>query len=124
MNIGIVQSSPVFGEVAGNLSDCFDLMSSRAADLWVLPELFATGYQFLNAAETRELAERIPSGMTTQALIAYAAENECFVVAGLPEIDSDEVYNASVLVGPDGFLARYRKGEDPFHARRFAVRCH
>ena len=109
MNIGIVQSSPVFGKVEKNIADCFDLMSSHAADLWVLPELFATGYQFLNAAEARELAEPVPSGKTTQALIACAAETECFVVAGLPELDGDNVYNAAVLVGPDGFLARYRK---------------
>ncbi|MCK4570750.1 acyltransferase, partial [Candidatus Bipolaricaulota bacterium] len=103
MNIGIVQSSPVFGKVEKNIADCFDLMSSHAADLWVLPELFATGYQFLNAAEARELAEPVPSGKTTQALIACAAETECFVVAGLPELDGDNVYNAAVLVGPDGF---------------------
>jgi len=109
MRIGIVQSSPVFGEVESNLAGCFDLMSSYTADLWVLPELFATGYQFLNPAEAKELAEPVPSGKTTQALIARAKENECFVVAGLPEIDGDNVYNASVLVGPDGFLARYRK---------------
>jgi len=30
-------------------------------------------------------------------------------VAGLPEIDGDNVYNAAVLVGPNGFLAHYRK---------------
>ncbi|MBU1048981.1 acyltransferase [Candidatus Bipolaricaulota bacterium] len=109
MNLGIVQSSPIFGEIAGNLSDCLSHMSQHTADLWVLPELFATGYQFLNATEARELAEQVPSGRTTQALSAYAAENNCFIVAGLPEIDGDKVYNSSVLVGPDGFLARYRK---------------
>ena len=109
MNIGIVQSSPIFGEVEGNLAGCFDLMSSRTADLWVLPELFATGYQFLSPDESRELAELVPSGMTTQALIAYAARNECSIVAGLPELDGDNIYNSAVLIGPDGFLARYRK---------------
>jgi predicted amidohydrolase len=109
MNIGIVQSSPVFGEVEGNLADCLHLMSPHKADLWVLPELFATGYQFLNPTETRELAERVPCGSTTQALIEHARRFDCFIVAGLPELDGDEVYNSSVLVGPDGFLARYRK---------------
>jgi len=109
MHIGIVQSSPTFGEVEGNLADCLDLMSPHTADLWVLPELFATGYQFQNPTEARNLAEPIPSGTTTQALIAYAAKNSCFIVAGLPELDGDRVYNASVLVGPNGFLARYRK---------------
>ena len=109
MNIGIVQSSPVFAEVEGNLAGCFDLMASHFADLWVLPELFATGYQFLSPDEVRALAEPVPSGVTTQALIAYAERNECSIVAGLPEIDGDNVYNAAVLVGPNGFLAHYRK---------------
>jgi len=109
MRIGIVQSSPVFGEVEGNLTGCFDLMSPHTADLWVLPELFATGYQFLSPDESRELAELVPDGVTTQTLIAYAVRNECSIVAGLPELDGDDVYNAAVLVGPDGFLARYRK---------------
>ncbi|MCK5245532.1 acyltransferase, partial [Candidatus Bipolaricaulota bacterium] len=76
---------------------------------WVLPELFATGYQFLNADEVWELAERVPCGSTTQALIEHARRFDCFIVAGLPELDGDEVYNAAVLVGPDGFIARYRK---------------
>lgn len=109
MRIGIVQSSPIFGEVEKNIADCLDLISSHTADLWVLPELFATGYQFLNAAEARELAEPVPIGMTTQALIAYAARNECSIVAGLPELDGDNIYNSAVLIAPDGFLSRYRK---------------
>jgi predicted amidohydrolase len=109
MRIGIVQSSPAFGEIDKNIADCLELMASHVANLWVLPELFATGYQFLSPDETRNLAETIPDGITTHALIAYAAKNDCFIVAGLPEIDGDEVFNSSVLVGPDGFIARYRK---------------
>lgn len=109
MRIGIVQSSPVFGEVEANITSALNLMSSHQADLWVLPELFATGYQFVDASETRALAEPAPDGPTTRALAAFATEHQCFVVAGLPELDGDHVYNAAVLVGPDGFLARYRK---------------
>jgi predicted amidohydrolase len=107
--VGIVQSSPVFGEIEANIKSCLGLMLPHKADLWVLPELFATGYQFLNADEARALAERVPDGITTQALIGYARKNNCYIVAGLPEIDGDKVYNSSVLVGPAGFLARYRK---------------
>ncbi|MEC9422999.1 MAG: nitrilase-related carbon-nitrogen hydrolase, partial [Nitrospinota bacterium] len=29
--------------------------------------------------------------------------------AGLVEVDKDHVYNSSVIVGPDGFIGRYRK---------------
>lgn len=109
MRIGIVQSSPVFGEVEKNVANCFDLMCSRMADLWVLPELFATGYQFLDREETRELAEPVPDGFTTQSLIGYASQHSCFIVAGLPELDGDNVFNSAVLVGPGGFIACYRK---------------
>ncbi len=109
MNIGIVQSSPIFGEVRANIAACLELMSAHQADVWVLPELFATGYQFQNAAEAKDLAEPVPNGHTTHALMAFAAENNCFIVAGLPESDDTAVYNAAVLVGPKGFLACYRK---------------
>ena len=109
MRIGIVQSSPVFGAIERNIADGLDLMSSQSADLWVLPELFASGYQFKGAEEARALAEPIPAGPTSQALIEYASRTKSYIVAGLPELDGDAVYNASVLVGPEGYIARYRK---------------
>jgi predicted amidohydrolase len=109
LRVGIVQPSPAFGEVEKNISMTLDLMSPHAADLWVLPELFASGYQFRSAGEARELAEPVPDGVTTQALAAYARKKNCFLIAGLPELAGECVYNAAVLVGPDGFVARYRK---------------
>jgi len=109
MRIGIVQSSPTFGDVASNLEACRRLMSEEAADLWVLPELFATGYQFLDAAEALAMAESVPDGPTTRALRSFAAAHACHIVAGLPERDGDAAYNAAVLVGPSGVLAVYRK---------------
>jgi len=84
-------------------------MEREHADLWVLPELFATGYQFVNAKEVRELAEPVPDGPTTATLADYARVRGCHLVAGLPESDADRLYNSAVLVGPDGFLSCYRK---------------
>jgi predicted amidohydrolase len=60
MRVGYVQCDPVFGEVAHNL----DLITARLeqveADLLVLPELFATGYQFVSQEEVFRLAEAVP----------------------------------------------------------------
>ncbi len=109
MRIGIVQTEPVFGEVASNLSRALELMDTARADLWVLPELFATGYQFVSREEARFLAEPVPDGPTTQRLIACAARHGCHVVAGLAEADGKRCFNAAVLVGPSGLVARYRK---------------
>ncbi len=109
MRIGIAQTNPAFGEVDRNIEEALKLISQERADLWVLPELFATGYQFVDVDEARELAESVPDGPTTRALIDHAKEHGCHVVAGLPEADGDRIYNAAVLVGPSGFLSCYRK---------------
>ncbi len=109
MRIGIAQTDPAFNERDRNIEDAFELIGQKQADLWVLPELFATGYQFVSADEARGLAEPVPDGPTTKALINFASTYGCHVVAGLPERDGDRVYNAAVLVGPNGFLACYRK---------------
>jgi len=109
MRIGIAQTSPVFGGIARNTERALDLIGKEQADLWVLPELFASGYQFRDAAELRELSEPVPGGSTTQALVEHARREGCHIVAGLPERDEDKLYNSAVLAGPEGFLASYRK---------------
>ena len=56
-----------------------------------------------------EVAEPIP-GPTTEFYGSVAKENDCYIVVGLPERDGHEVYNVSVMMGPDGEIAgKYRK---------------
>lgn len=110
MKIGIVQTNPEFGKVSRNLTAACDAMMSRRADMWVVPELFATGYQFASPSEVEQLAESIPNGPTTQILTDFARQQRCVVAAGLPERDgAGRFYNAAVLVGPAGLILRYRK---------------
>jgi predicted amidohydrolase len=109
MRIGVVQTNPVFGERRRNVEDAFSLMERDSADLWVLPEFFASGYQFVNAQEVSQLAEPIPKGPTTEDLVAFCRRHTCAVVGGLPEETSDGIYNAAVLVDPAGVVATYRK---------------
>jgi len=119
MRIGIAQTSPAFGERARNIEDTLGLIGRERADLWVLPEFFASGYQFASASEARELAEAVPDGPTTRALIEHAVGQGFFIVAGLPERDGDRVYNSAVVVGPDGFVACYRKVHLFCHEKEF-----
>ena len=51
MRVGIVQSSPVFGDVRKNQREIENLVGDQQADLWVMPELALTGYEFLDRAE-------------------------------------------------------------------------
>ncbi|MBI3802667.1 MAG: acyltransferase [Nitrospirae bacterium] len=109
MKVGFVQIDCKFGEVEKNAARAAELMGQERADLWVLPELFNTGYQFVSKKEVVSLAEPVPAGPTTQRLIRLAKEGKSHLVAGLAEKSGKSLYNASVLVGPKGLIAVYRK---------------
>jgi len=110
MRVGFIQTEPIFGDVEGNLGRVRELLAGSEADLWVLPELFATGYQFTSRDEAASLAEDAHHGPSVTAITAWAAEGDFHIVAGLAERgENDRLYNTAVLVGPEGTLARYRK---------------
>jgi predicted amidohydrolase len=75
----------------------------------VLPELFASGYQFVSREEVQSLAEPVPGGATTTWLIEVARRESMQLVAGLPERHGGRCYNSAVLVGPSGVIGLYRK---------------
>jgi len=109
MRLGVVQSSPVFGDVERNFRRAEELLASSHADLWVLPELFASGYQFASQQEVSALAEPVPAGPVTRRLVTLSRDLHAHLVAGLAERWDGELYNTAVLVGPQGLVARYRK---------------
>ena len=109
MKVGFLQTFPIFGKIKENVDKAILLIKKLDADLIVLPELFNTGYQFTSREEVLALAEKVPDGQTTQALINLAKEKHLYIVAGLAERGDDCCYNSAVLVGPDGFIYCYRK---------------
>jgi predicted amidohydrolase len=109
MKAGFVQNDPVFGEVEKNLEAVVRALSGQSADLFVLPELFTTGYQFTSREEALALAETIPDGKTTKALLDLATTIDSHIVAGIAELDGDQVYNSALVVGPNGYIGKYRK---------------
>ena len=109
MRVGYLQFDPVFGEVARNLDHVSARLEQVETDLIVLPELFATGYQFVSQEEVFQLAEPVPDGATTKRLADIAARRGMTIVAGLPERDGGRCFNSAVVVGPKGFIGCYRK---------------
>jgi predicted amidohydrolase len=109
MRLGIVQFNPEFGEIEENSARALALAGAVEADVYVLPELFSTGYQFIDRAEAASYAEELPGGPTTGALERFCRGRGCYVAGGLVEKAGDKLYNSAVLVGRDGFVARYRK---------------
>lgn len=83
-------------------------------DLVVFPELALTGYHcgdgFFDVAET------IP-GCATDFFADLAQKHHLHIIWGMVEKTlPDVLYNAAALVGPDGYIGRWRKNTLPGHA--------
>ena len=96
--IGVIQNNPRFLKVKENIADVFSLMGKNRADLWVLPEFFATGYNFKTKKEVASVAEPISGGTTCALLRSWAKKNKCAVVAGMPEKSGSKLYNSAIFV--------------------------
>ncbi|ASJ02864.1 acyltransferase [Thermococcus profundus] len=113
VKVAFGQMKPVFLDPEANYSKAEALIAEAAENdvkLIVLPELFDTGYNFKSRDEVMEVASPIPDGKTTQVLIRLARKYRIFIVAGTAERDRfGRLYNSAVIVGPSGYIGRYRK---------------
>lgn len=109
MKIAIYQFSPKFGEKKKNLTTIENAVQKTDADIIVLPELCTTGYQFNSVKEVAELSETVPQGHTVQKMIHISKRQKAYIVAGIAEKDGEDIFNSSILTGPDGYIGRYRK---------------
>ena len=107
MRLAIVQTSPVFGQPESNTEAAKALMKSAPADLYVLPELFNSGYNFIDESEVESAAEPV-EGPTFHSLLSFARESPCYVAYGFAE-KADHIYNSAALLGPEGLIGVYRK---------------
>lgn len=110
MRVGFIQFSPELGNVLATI-DKIDhhLASAAAADLWVLPELCNSGYNFTSWSQAWESAEEIPHGPFLRYLESLCRQRGIHIASGLNERDGVHLYNSAVLVGPGGYVGRYRK---------------
>jgi predicted amidohydrolase len=109
MKIGFLQFAPVFGDIKRNLDFVASRLERVDADLVVLPELFASGYQFVSQDEVHRLSEPVPEGATTRTLLDLARAAQVTIVAGVAERSGSRYFNSAVVVGPAGFIGCYRK---------------
>ena len=87
--------------------------AEQKVELIVFPEMCLTGYwhvRKLSREAIEELAEPVPEGPLTQALLALAAEYQLSIGAGLIERGEDgRLFNSYVVAMPDGRHACHRK---------------
>jgi len=110
MKVGFLQFQPILCDVEENINRISKLVkSSDKFDLLVIPELANSGYVFIDKKELEQTAEEIPSGFFVNKLIELASEKNGYLVCGVCEKKGDLFFNSSVLVGPEGYVSKYRK---------------
>lgn len=109
MKIALYQNSPVFGEVEHNINDVCQAVENEDFDILVLPELFATGYQFKNRDEVFSYADEIDSGLTFERMGKLAAQKEALIIYGFPEKIGEKLYNSAIAIDPTGNSFLYQK---------------
>jgi len=113
LRVAAIQFRPPKGDVPAAraaLLAHIDEAAAAGARLIVCPELATTGYVWRSATHILPHTERA-HGATFAALAAAAARHRAWVVCGFAERGDDGgLYNAAMVVGPDGALvATYRK---------------
>ncbi|MDP6556200.1 MAG: carbon-nitrogen hydrolase family protein [Pirellulaceae bacterium] len=109
LTVAVVSPRCVFGDVEANLSHFTELIAEAAAKrarLICFPELALTSYS--THADVLRSAEEIP-GPTTKKLEGIAKRLDVYISVGMVERDGDGHHIAQILVGPQGYLGKYRK---------------
>ncbi len=108
--VGFLQLKPEHLEPETNLRTIEKrLLEAPEADLMVLPELAVTGYLLKDRVEVARLAESAQNGPSVTLLKKLSKQRNTSYVMGFVEQSGDRVYNASMLVNPDGNVHIYRK---------------
>lgn len=110
MKIGAIQFNPAFGDLTGNIEKLKRLIRSTIdTALIVIPELANSGYSFKSRKEAMEFSEPVNDSRFVEFIIAEAKANNKYIVSGFNERFGDNLFNSSLLAGPNGLVGIYRK---------------
>lgn len=117
--LALCQIAPKREDKAANLAKIEELAAkakAAGADLVVFPEMALTGY--ILSDQVYGLAEQVP-GPSVAKVEEIAHKTGLHIIFGMPELSEKAqatVFNTSVLVGPKGFIGKYRKMYLPTHS--------
>lgn len=111
--VAAVEFNPELFEFDRNIARACAVVEEAAtngAKLIVLPEAALSGYIYRDLEQFLPYMDTVP-GSGTDAVAAVCATHGCYVAIGIAEIDpgTQLTYNTGALVGPDGYIGKYRK---------------
>ncbi len=108
MRVGFLQYDIVH-DVNQNLEHLQCYLQQQKCEVVILPELSMCGYLFESRRELFLSAEYVPSGMSTQAMLALSKQYSCTIIFGLAEREKEKVFNTAVVVSKGRYIGKYRK---------------
>jgi len=113
IKVAAVEFNPAEQNLQGNINEIVAKVteaSQNGAKLIVLPEVAATGWVIASKKDS----DTIP-GKATAAMEKITKKYNNYVVIGLYENDpvTGMIHNAAALVGPKGYIGKYRKNQLP-----------
>ena len=112
IKVACLQMEPMVTEKEANVAKTLELINAAAgsgANLLVLPELCNSGYDFESRQEAFDLSEPVPSGPTCLKWLEAASRHNVYIVAGICEREENSLFNAAVVLGPEGYFGTFRK---------------
>lgn len=111
--VAAVEFNPEMFEFDRNLERACRVIeeaASEGARLIVLPEAALSGYIYADLAQLHPYLDEVP-GRATDAIAKITSAHRCYVAIGISEIDRSTglTYNTGALIGPDGYIGKYRK---------------
>ena len=110
MKVALAQIEAIAGDIEGNvakIADCAGRAAACGCGAVLFPELSDTGYDL---DVVRRSASVWPQGAVAERLGDVARRERIFVLAGVAERCGENLYNACMVLNPEGALvARYRK---------------
>lgn len=107
MEICLIQCDPRLGRE--NIRILESILQDVPADLYILPELFAVGFEKA-ATDWRNVAEPLLSGPTYQAISSYrTVRPTSSVIYGFPENDNGHFFNTAAVISGKGSVECYHQ---------------
>lgn len=108
MQVGLLQYD-VMHDAKQNLNCLKSYLLQWKGDIVILPELSMCGYLFENRKELLSCAETVPSGISTQNMLALSKQHSCTIIFGLAEREHEKVFNAAVIVSKGRYYFREKR---------------
>lgn len=111
--VAAVEFNPEMFEFDRNLRRACEVIAeaaSNGARLIVLPEAALSGYIYRDLEQFLPFMDEVP-GRGTAAIAEVTKAHDCYVAIGIAEVDraTGLTYNTGALIGPDGYIGKYRK---------------